>query len=287
MSLRLDSVTVELGGRAVLRDVSLAVDAGEMVAVVGPNGSGKSTLVRTMAGLAPAASGEVRVEGRPVRRVSRRELARGVGLLTQSGGVPVMTTVTELVAMGRHAHHRLFAPRQDHSAPIAEAMRRCGIGHLRDRRVDELSGGERQRVRLAALLAQQPRALLLDEPLTGLDIEHQLSLLHLLGDLNREEGHTVVCVLHDLELALRHFGRIVVVHDGRIAGDGRPDEVLCPGLFERVFRVDGRVGREHGGHPVVVCTRPACAGGECATPQVILGPALARASARHSGGVPV
>lgn len=257
--LRAENITVHLGPRRIINGASLTVNDRDMIAVVGPNGSGKSTLIRTLAGILAPRSGRVTLDDHTLRTWPRRKLARRLGMLAQSAETPALTTVRDHVGLGRHAHRTIFRgdPRADALA-IQSAMHRCEIDHLAQRRVDQLSGGERQRVRLATLLAQNPGILLLDEPLTGLDIEHQLSLLELLRRLNAEDGRAVVCVLHDLDLALRYFPRIIVLHDGRIVGDGPPAHVLCPRLFASVFRVEGRLGREQSGEPIV-CTRPLCA----------------------------
>ena len=253
-------ISVRLGSTDVLRGINITIAPGELVAIVGPNGSGKSTLVRTLTGLLSPQTGAVRLNGMAIRSVPSRRRARQLGLLSQSSDAPGLTTVEEHVGLGRHAMRSVFArwTRTDAEA-VQHAMTACEVGHLADRRMENLSGGERQRVRLATLLAQGPQYMLLDEPLTGLDIEHQLGLLHLLRSLNEETDRAVVCVLHDLDLALRFFHRIVVIDAGRVAADGPPREVLCPRIFESVFRVDGRVGCEDGGEPVIVCRqcRPA------------------------------
>jgi len=253
---------VELGGASVLRGLSIDVDPGEMVAVVGPNGSGKSTLVRTLAGLLRPVSGRVRLAGRSVHTLGRRERARLLGLLVQSAEAPPLTSVREHVAFGRHAYRGLFTGDRARDAEmVTDAMTTCEVESLAARPVDELSGGERQRVRLATLLAQDPRLLLLDEPLTGLDIQHQLALLTLLRELNRDRERTLVCVLHDLSLALRFFPRAIVIHEGRISADGPPATILCPGLLRSVFRVEGRVSCAHAEDPVIIWNRPLCGSG--------------------------
>jgi len=251
-----DSLRVHLGGTEIIRGIDLCINAGETVAVVGPNGSGKSTLVRTLAGLLKPASGQVLVDGKCLRKLHPRDRAWQLGLLTQSAEPPSLTTVEEHIGLGRHARRSILS-RWTHAdtEAVRSATDTCEVTHLAKRRMEDLSGGERQRVRLATLLAQDPAHLLLDEPLTGLDIEHQLGLLHLLQRLHTERGRTVVCVLHDLDLALRFFDRVVVIHEGCVAADGPPREVLCPRIFEAVFHVDGRVGCEAGGEPVIMCRR--------------------------------
>jgi len=264
MTLAATSLTVDLGPRRVLQHVDLAIAPREMVAIVGPNGSGKSTLLRTLAGLLKQTKGEVTLDAKPLHRYRKRALARRRGLLAQSADMPQLTTVREHVAMGRHAHASPIAGlfrssgQASHSRAINAAMARCGIDHLADRRMEALSGGERQRVRLATTLAQQPDILMLDEPLNGLDIEHQLSLLDLLADLNTASGTTVVCVMHDLGLALRHFPRIIALHEGAIAADGPGRSVLTPTILRNVFGVDGCACFDLPGHPVVVCKSQAC-----------------------------
>ncbi len=259
MTLAAHELTVNLGTTRVLNGVSIAIAPGEMVAIIGPNGSGKSTLLRAMAGLIKPATGDTTLDGKSLREYSKRALAHRRALLTQAADLPQLTTVREHVAMGRHAHTSPLATlirganQADHNTALDAAMDRCGVAHLAHRRMEALSGGERQRVRLATTLAQRPDILLLDEPLTGLDIEHQLSLLGLLGDLNAAQGTTIACVIHDLGLALRHFPRVVAVHQGRIAADGPGERVLDAETLENVFGVEGAACFDLPGHPVVVC----------------------------------
>lgn len=255
MTLAAKDVCIQLGSNTALQGVTCQIAHGEMVAIVGPNGSGKSTLVRALAGLVRPNAGVISLDNRPLSRLSPRERAAVVGLLAQSAPVPELMSVREHIGLGRHARRswlRRWSATDEQA--VAEAIEACEVCHLLDRRMEALSGGERQRVRLATLLAQRPRVLLLDEPLTGLDIEHQLGLLDMLASSN-SEGIGVVCVLHDLDLALRWFPRVIVLHDGRLAADGPPRGVLSPRVFESVFGVEGRIGFELGGDPVVLCRR--------------------------------
>ncbi|MGD1914639.1 MAG: ABC transporter ATP-binding protein [Phycisphaerales bacterium] len=280
MTLAAHELVVDLGSNRVLNGVDLSITPGEMVAIVGPNGSGKSTLLRALAGLLRPAAGGTTLDAKPLHRFAKRSLARRRGLLAQTADLPQLTTVREHVAMGRHAHTSPLATlfrsvdQATHNAAINAAMDRCGVAHLAERRMEALSGGERQRVRLATTLAQQPDILLLDEPLTGLDIEHQLGLLDLLSDLNTATGTTVVCVIHDLGLALRHFPRIVAVHEGRIAADGPGDRVLDAKTLRTVFGVEGCACFDLPGHPVVVCRSHSC--GERDTKPEVVTPSLDR-----------
>lgn len=277
MTLRAHNLAIDLPPRRVLTGVDLAIEPGEMVAIIGPNGSGKSTLLRALAGLLRPAEGAVTLDAKPLHRYPKRALARRRGLLAQSADLPQLTTVREHVAMGRHAHANaltaLFrsADQAAHNAAIDTAMRRCAITHLADRRMEALSGGERQRVRLATTLAQEPAILMLDEPLTGLDIEHQLSLLDLLRQLNADTGVTVICVIHELGLALRHFPRIIAVHQGAIAADGPGRQVFSTPTLRDVFGVDGCACFDLPDHPVVVCkSAGSCAAAGRPTPDVVV-----------------
>jgi len=257
MSISVHDLHVRLGANHVLKGVDFSVETGERVAILGPNGCGKSTLLRTIAGILKPSSGEVRLDGDPLHAHRRRVRAQKMGLLNHADVVPMMTTVRDHVAIGRHPHRSFLREGSvEDAACIDEAIRFCEIEHLADRRVERLSGGERQRVRLATLFAQAPSLMLLDEPLTGLDLEHRYGLLHMLEDLNREHGRTVLVVLHDLDIAMRFFDRLLVMRDGQLVADGPSDEVMTAELLETVFRIQATVGCEPvTKQPVIVCQR--------------------------------
>ena len=258
MSISVENLHVRLGNNDVLKGVDLEIKDGERVAIVGPNGCGKSTLLRAISGILKPTSGNISLNGESISRIHRRERAKILGLLNQSDSIPMMTTVYDNVAIGRHPYRSFLRDRStaDHIA-VADAITKCELEDLHDRRVEALSGGERQRVRLATLLAQSPQMLLLDEPLTGLDIEHQLALLHLLKDLNLDENRTIVVVLHDLATAIRFFDRILVMHEGRVVADGPSGSILNTEVLKSVFGIDASIAYEQeSGHPVLVSTRP-------------------------------
>ncbi|GIW39477.1 MAG: histidinol-phosphatase [Candidatus Binatia bacterium] len=210
----------------VLSGVALAVEAGEIVALVGPNGAGKSTLLRIFSGLLAPQRGEVRLFGRPLGHYGRRELAREVAFVEQAPGVEFPFTVAEVVLMARAPHlgRRFFENRRDLRA-AEEALRLVGLLSLADRPVHELSGGERQRVFLARALAQETPVLLLDEPTTFLDVRHQLELYEVLRRL-AADGRTIVVALHDLQLASACSTKMALLSGGHLVAAGSPDEVL-------------------------------------------------------------
>lgn len=219
-----------------LDDVSLDVPDGCLYAVLGPNGSGKSSLMKALMGVVPVAAGTVEIDGRPLGTWRRRELARAVGVVPQSETIAFPLRVGEMVGMGRYPHLGALAPegRRDREA-VARALEQCDVVELRDRDVTTLSGGELQRVRVARALAQEPCALLLDEPTASLDIHHEMAILELLRDW-ADEGMTVVVVTHGLELAARFADRVLVLSGGTVAAEGPPAEVFRAEVLERVYR---------------------------------------------------
>jgi ferric hydroxamate transport system ATP-binding protein len=232
------SLTVGYGDHVVLDGLDLSIAAGRITALCGPNGCGKSTLLRTLAGLQPALSGHVEVNGAPLATFRRRALARTLTLLSQFNQIPAGLTVRELVAYGRYAYGGWLRglTRADHDA-IDEALEASGLAGDAARDVAALSGGERQRVWIAMALAQQAPIVLLDEPTTYLDIHHQLDILRELRRLNRERGLTIIWVLHDLNQAAAYSDEIVLMRAGRIVAHGPPDAMLDPHHLNETFGV--------------------------------------------------
>jgi iron complex transport system ATP-binding protein len=251
-------VTFGYPGRDVLRDVSLALSAGELVALAGPNGAGKSTLLRLLLGLHAPRAGTVTLGGRSVATLARREIARVAALLPQEGEGPaeLPLTVREVVSLGRLPHLGRFQPEgpEDERA-VARALDATDTAFLADRPMAELSGGERHRVHLARALAQGASILLLDEPTAGLDLVHQLQALDLLR-ATVDEGRGAIVALHDLSLAARRCDRIVLLADGAVHADAPPADVLTPQTLARVFGVRAEVRVDGAGRPFVVPISP-------------------------------
>lgn len=223
-------------GPPALDGVEVEVPEGCLYAVLGPNGSGKSTLMKALLGVVRPFRGVARIDGRPVGEWARRALARAVGAVSQQEMPAFPITVRELVAMGRYPHLgplRTEGPR-DREA-VREALERCDALGLGARGVDTLSGGELQRVRIARALAQEPRALVLDEPTASLDIRHAMTILQLLRR-SADEGMTVVLITHDLNMAARFADRMLLLDDGRLAAEGPVASVLREEVLERVYR---------------------------------------------------
>ena len=229
------------GGR-VIDGVSFRVDEGEFVGLIGPNGSGKTTLLKLLSKILRADAGTIRIDEREIARVSNREMARLLAVVPQESNVLFPFTVREIVLMGRYPHLGMFSfERRKDMATAEEMMRITDVLQFADRLISEVSGGEKQRVIIARALAQQPRALLLDEPTAFLDLRHQVAVYELLKALNEKHGMTILCVSHDLNLAARYCKRLIMLHHGSVAADGPPGEVLTPDNISRVFGVTARV----------------------------------------------
>lgn len=236
------SLSAGYGPRDILADLDLSIPPGAITAIVGANACGKSTLLRSLARLLTPSAGQVTLDGRSIRQIPTRELARRLGLLPQSPIAPDGITVADLVSHGRHPHQGSFSrwTKADDIA-VADALEATQTADLAQRDVDALSGGQRQRVWIAMALAQETDILLLDEPTTFLDIAHQVEVLDLLIDLNRRRGTTIVMVLHDLNLAARYADHLVAMRLGQIHIAGTPESVLTEDTVEQVFGVSCRV----------------------------------------------
>ncbi|HEY6565956.1 MAG TPA: ABC transporter ATP-binding protein [Actinomycetota bacterium] len=236
--LRADGVTLAYEHLEVARDLSLAIPTRRITAIVGPNACGKSTLLRALARLLKPRAGAITLDGEAIQRLPTKEVATRLGLLPQTPTAPDGITVADLVGRGRYPHQRWF--RQftgDDRDAIAAAMVATGTVDLASRPVDELSGGQRQRVWIAMALAQGTDIMLCDEPTTYLDLAHQIEVLDLLTDLNREDGRTIVLVLHDLDQAARYAHHMVAMSSGSIVASGTPEEVVTERLVQQVFGV--------------------------------------------------
>jgi iron complex transport system ATP-binding protein len=204
--------------------VSLSIESGELVGIVGPNGSGKTTLLRLLLGAIEPDRGEVRLFGRPAGVVSQRE----------EPAFPLR--VRQAVLFGRYPHlGPLGAPASGDWVAVDRALERCDVAHLRDRWVATLSGGEWQRVRIARALAQEPRALALDEATANLDIRHEMEVFELAAELVRENTMAGVLVTHHVNLAARFVDRLVVMHRGAARATGSPAVVLSDAVLQEVF----------------------------------------------------
>ncbi len=239
--LAFEGVSAAAGSRQILRGVTLALHAGEILTLAGPNGAGKTTLFRVASRVLRPTAGSLSLLGRPLAAYSRRELAQVLAVVPQDAPIAFPFRVAEVVLMGRSPHLGAlgFETRADIER-ARDAMRRTGIEALADRSLLELSGGERQLVLLARALAQDPRVLLLDEPTAHLDLRHRVRVAALVRELVRE-GRSALVVSHDLGLAARSGDRIALLRDGELRVLGSPREVLTPANLRAVFDVDSEI----------------------------------------------
>lgn len=232
---------VGYGDRAVLADLDVVVPDGSFTVIVGPNACGKSTLLRTLSRLLRPQGGAALLDGRDVSAYSGKEFAREVGLLPQQSIAPEGITIIDLVSRGRFPYQKMFRQWTDEDQRAVDyALQVTGLTELSTRPVETLSGGQRQRVWVATALAQQTPILLLDEPTTYLDLGHQIEVLDLCVDLNRQ-GTTLVAVLHDLNQAARYASHIIALRDGEIVATGPPGEIITAELVDQVFGVYAQV----------------------------------------------
>ena len=240
MSLVARGLSVRYGAQPVLHAVDLALSAGQVGALVGPNGSGKSTLIRCLAGLLPH-DGTVTLSGLPCR-------SEHMGYMPQDTSASVALTVVETVLLGRVGRLRWRVADEDLAA-VDAILQRLGIAHLAGRWLRELSGGQRQLVFLAQSLVAQPHVLLLDEPISALDLRHQLEVMDTVRTLTLERELVTLVVLHDLNAAVRHADMVLLLHEGRVLEVGPPGQVLTPVNVRRVFQVEVSVLDRPGGQP--------------------------------------
>lgn len=252
------SVSVGYGDTVISRDVTLDIPDGQVTTLIGANGCGKSTLLRSLSRLLPLSEGSVTLDGKKLGDYSSRELATRLSLLPQSPITPAGVTVADLVARGRHPHQSWLQQwSASHSAAVDEAMALTNVFQLRDRPVDSLSGGQRQRVWIAMVLAQDTDIVFLDEPTTYLDLAHSTDVLELVSTLNKEQGKTIVMVLHDLNLAARYSDNLVLMKDGSVTALGSPESTITPQALRDVFGLDSRVIEDPvTGGPLIVPERP-------------------------------
>jgi len=234
--LSVEGLTKRYGEQVVLNNIRFHVEKGTFVGLLGPNGCGKSTLIRLLAGIERPDAGQVLLKGRPVADYARKELARNVAVVAQEGLPPLPYSVYDVVMMGRFAYQKwLQGPSLADEALVEQILQQTGLTHLRHKPLAQLSGGERQRVAIAQAMAQQPRLLLLDEPTTYLDIGHQLALLNLIRQWQRDCGLTVVAVMHDLNLAALYSERLVLMQQGCIRCMGELHDVMTEPLIREVY----------------------------------------------------
>lgn len=253
MALSVENLTIEVAEKIILQNVSVTFPEKQITSVIGPNGAGKSTLLKAAANINTNYKGTVLLDGEDIKSINRSSLARKLAVLPQGMQTPADITVERLVDYGRFPYRSWFKrgnPQEDKEA-VEWAMNVTHIQHLRHQQVASLSGGERQRTWIAMALAQRPEILLLDEPTTYLDIAHQLEVLEIVRQINRDWGMTIIMVLHDLNQAARYSHQLVVVKDKGIFAQGESKKVLTVPFLADVFKVQAETYRSADGNELL------------------------------------
>lgn len=242
MELRADGIEFAYGKKRILKGVSFSAQGGQVLGIIGPNGSGKTTLLRCIRMAQTPQTGAVSLDGENISDWKRSSIAKYIGVVPQSAGISFPFTVLDVVLMGRIPHLGRFQKEGDEDFAIArEAMRMTSVDHLYARMISNLSGGEAQRVIIARALAQQPKILLLDEPTSSLDINHQFEIMKLIQALAKKSNMVVIIISHDLNLSLRYCDRLLLLDDGKVHASGRPEDVLTNENIKKVYGVEAEI----------------------------------------------
>jgi iron complex transport system ATP-binding protein len=236
MDLEVRSLDFSFPGKKILEDIDLAASR-ELIGIIGPNGSGKTTLLRNIDGLLKPEKGSVLVDGEDIATCSPKDLAKKIGVVPQESQTRFELTALDVVLMGRYPYLKRFQFEGEEEIEVAKKyMVLTSCWHLADRPITELSGGEVRRVIIARALTQEPMVLLLDEPTSHLDINHQIEIMDLIKELSK--GKAIIAALHDLSLAARYCDRLVLLHRGKVVAQGTAEEVLTRDKIGEVFDVD-------------------------------------------------
>ena len=237
--LKVQNITIGYGNGEVVKNVSFALQNGEILAVLGANGTGKTTLLRVLNGILPIKRGEILLNGKKIKDYSRREIAQKIAVVAQENETKFPITVLEFVLAGRFAYGNAFGWETETDLQIAEnALEICDLKNFESRLMNELSGGERQRVILARALATEAKILLLDEPTANLDLAHQAMIFRLVGKRCRLQETSAIVITHDLNLAAAFADEILLLKKGEVLAKGRPEQVLSAENLREVFEVE-------------------------------------------------
>ncbi len=248
MQIKIDKLEFGYSSSPVLNDITLDLSGPKFVSIMGPNGVGKSTLIHCINKILTPTSGTVFIDGKDVKEITIKELAKSVGYVPYSANDTFPLTVVDTVLMGRHPHSKWNSLDNDLDV-VYDTLKMLGISHLAMRNFNELSAGQHQKVMLARGLVQEPKVLLLDEPTSNLDVRHQLDVTKMLKNLSVEKEIFVIIISHDINIAAKYSDEIIMMHQGRIFAVGPPSEVITEDNLKTVYGVMAQIvdddGRPH------------------------------------------
>ncbi|WP_270646951.1 ABC transporter ATP-binding protein [Paeniclostridium hominis] len=239
------NLNISYGNVDIVKDLNLNIPKGKITTIIGANGCGKSTILKTIGRVITPKSGNIYINGKDLYKENPREIAKNMAILPQSPQAPSGLTVEELIAYGRFPHQKGFGKANDKDKDIVNwALEITGIEEFKDRNIDDLSGGQRQRAWIAMALAQETDILLLDEPTTYLDLAHQLEILKLLEELNKNQGRTIVMVIHEINNAARFADHMIGIKKGRVVCEGSAGEVMTKENLKEIFNIDAEIVKD-------------------------------------------
>lgn len=239
LSIEIKNLSFSFYQEEIIKNISLDIEKGGFYSIVGPNGSGKTTILKNLARILEAKEGTILMEGDNINSLSAKKLSMRASFVPQSTDIDFQFSALDIVLMGRTPHLKRFQTERKADIKIAKkSMEMTNTWNLREKPINQLSGGERQRIIVARAIAQDTSILLLDEPISHLDIQHQLELLDMLKELNQTKNITIVVVLHDLNFAANYSSKVVLLNHGSIVAFGSEDKVLTKELIKEVYNVD-------------------------------------------------
>lgn len=254
MVLSGESVKIAYGEYVAVENIDVNVKSEEITSIIGPNGSGKSTVLKALTRLLPYKKGYISLNGQDIKKIDSMKFAREIAVLPQKHDAPPDFKVKDLVGYGRMPYQKWYKSAGEEDEKVIEwAMKTTGVYEFKDKSINGCSGGEGQRVWIATVLAQQPEILFLDEPTTYLDIAYQIDTMKLVKKLNREAGIGIVMVLHDICQALEISDKIIVIKDGKLYDEGKPEEVITSKMMKEVYNIDCDIVKlENREKPIIV-----------------------------------
>ncbi|OQX20148.1 MAG: hypothetical protein BWK75_05030 [Candidatus Altiarchaeales archaeon A3] len=242
--LKIENISVGYKNTDILNDITFSIGMGELVGIIGPNGAGKSTLLKAITALLQPTKGVVLLNKKDVRKMDRKEIARTMAVVPQHTLISPMFTVYDMVSMGRYPYIKdRFSPFDgaEDVKIVNDSMKMVGVEHLSEKTIDAVSGGERQMAVIARALAQQPKILILDEPTSNLDVNHQIKILKLVKNTVKDKNISAIIVIHDLNTAARFCDKLILLYDKRILSIGTPEEVLTIENIRKAYKVEAEV----------------------------------------------